>query len=209
MFTGLVEAVGRFKASLPLAEEGSRLVIECDKAILDQLKLGDSIALDGACTTVVKLNSESFEIEASPETLRKTIMGNYEVGSLVNLELPLKAGEELGGHFVTGHIDGTGEVSTLEKEGLSWIFHFSFSNAQWNDWLIEKGSIAVNGISLTVNTVKPNSFSVAIIPHTWEMTNIHKLTVGQAINLEFDMLGKYVAKLAEAHLSKRLKAASS
>jgi riboflavin synthase len=203
MFTGLVEATGECEANIPQAQEGCRFVIRCDSSILNQLTLGDSIALDGACTTVIALNPQSFEIEASPETLRKTIMGSYKAGRLINLELPLKAGEELGGHFVTGHVDGLGEVTAIEEEGLSWIFHFRFTNTQWNDWLIEKGSIAINGISLTVNDVKPNSFSVAIIPHTWDMTNIRKLVVGQAVNLEFDMLGKYVAKLAEAHLAKR------
>ena len=107
----------------------------------------------------------------------------------------------MGGHFVTGHVDGLGKVDSVEAEGMSWIFKLSFDNKEWNNWLIPKGSIAINGISLTVNAVRPNGFSVAIIPHTWEATTMSELQPGQAINLEFDMLGKYVAKLAAAHLN--------
>jgi riboflavin synthase len=210
MFTGLIEAMGTCKNQLVLPEGGSRLDIMAPLFMIQQLTLGASIAIDGVCTTAIDFSdslesgSETgfFTIEASPETLSKTTLSQLKPGHTVNLELPLKAGQPLGGHFVMGHVDGTGTLEAVEPDGLSWVLRFGFNTEEWNDWLLEKGSVAINGISLTVNKVLPNGFEVAIIPHTWQVTNLSQLTVGSSVNLEFDMLGKAAVKVMKDYAKK-------
>lgn len=196
MFTGLIQHIGQV-ASIEQNAAGATLTITIPTAMASLLKLGASVAIDGVCTTVTRFDESSFTLYASPETLSRTIMGHYSQGSEVNLELPLQAGGELGGHFVTGHVDGLATVSQVYKDGDSWRFDFSYSEPVWGSLLIEKGSVAINGISLTVNTVSHNGFSVAIIPHTMEATTLGVYTQGSQVNVEFDMLGKYVVRFLQ------------
>jgi riboflavin synthase len=203
MFTGLIQTMAPV-LNAEHSTQGTKLTVQVPPAYVGKLTLGASVALDGVCTTVVSFDDEQFVIEASPETLSKTTMGSYKAGQLLNLELPLSAGDPLGGHFVTGHVDGVGRLLSVTEEGLSWKLRFGFTELDWNAWLIEKGSVAVQGISLTVNEVFENGFAVAIIPHTWQETNLSQLAIGQAINLEFDMLGKYVVRLTQQTLLRQL-----
>lgn len=195
MFTGLIEEVGQVSA-IDTTMAGSRVTVSAG-AVLQDARLGDSIAVDGVCTTVVDLVEDTFVIEASPETLAKTTFGQLESGSRVNLERPLTPTSRLGGHFVTGHVDGTAAVISKEREGISWIYHFRLLDETLAPLLVPKGSVAVNGISLTVNTVKNQVFSVAIIPHTLEHTNIGDCELDTVVNIETDLLGKYVQRLLE------------
>lgn len=193
MFTGLIEEVGQV-LSVDQSAAGSRIAVGA-KMILADARQGDSIAVDGVCTTVVALTNESFCFEASPETLSKTTLAGCEVGTRVNLERPLKPTDRLGGHFVTGHVDGTALVISKIQDGLSWVYHFRVANPELAALLIPKGSVAVNGISLTVNEVQGNVFSVAIIPHTHAHTNIGDIEPDDRVNIEMDLLGKYVQRL--------------
>lgn len=193
MFTGLIEEVGRV-ASVQHRSEGSRLVVNA-KTVLHGVALGDSIAIDGVCTTVVAFDTQSFTIEASPETLSKTTFGRLQAGSAVNLERPLTPSSRIGGHYVTGHVDGLAKLLSKTPEGISLIVRFELENDDLAQYVVPKGSIAIAGISLTVNTVESRVFSVAIIPHTMSHTNLGQLAVGNPVNIETDLLGKYVKKL--------------
>ncbi len=193
MFTGLIEEVG-IVDSIETTESGSVLKIRA-RTVLEGLKTGDSLAIDGVCTTVVRFTPENFTIEASPETLSKTILGTLQPGSKVNLERPLTPTSRLGGHFVTGHVDGTALIISKEQDGMSWIYHFRLDSPELAPLLISKGSVTVNGISLTVNTVDKHIFSVAIIPHTLTHTNLGDYGPDSRVNIETDMLGKYVQRL--------------
>lgn len=194
MFTGLIEEVGTIAQIQPQDGGGKRLTVHA-QTILSDLGLGDSVAVDGTCTTVVARNDQGFEIEVSPETLSKTLFRYYREGDRVNLERPLLPTTRLGGHYVTGHVDGLGHLLERYEEGNSWIFRFALANAEFACLLVPKGSIAVNGISLTVNTVENDQFTVAIIPHTLAHTNLDTVTVGQPVNIETDLLGKYVQRI--------------
>ncbi len=193
MFTGLIEEIG-IVDSIQTTSAGSVLTIKA-QVVLEGVKKGDSLAIDGVCTTVVDFNNDGFTIEASPETLSKTILSSLEPGSRVNLERPLTPISRLGGHFVTGHIDGTALIISKEQDGMSWIYHFRLDNPALAPLLISKGSVAINGISLTVNTVDKLIFSVAIIPHTLAHTSLGDYEPDSQVNIETDMLGKYVQKL--------------
>jgi riboflavin synthase len=192
MFTGIIEEVGRVEA---LKKRGTSAVLEVRAArVLQAMQLGDSIAVNGVCLTVRRQSPESFQAELSEETLNRSSLGNLKKGSLVNLERPLLATSRLGGHFVQGHVDGVGKVLAIRSDGdfAVWKFLLPSSIARY---LVEKGSIAVDGISLTVAALTQGAFEVALIPHTLEHTNLRTRQIGDAVNLECDVLAKYVESM--------------
>ncbi len=199
MFTGLIEEVGSI-ASVSQNASGSRITVYA-RTVLENVKLGDSIAIDGACTTVVAFDAQGFTIEASPETLEKTNFSQFKPGFRVNLERPLTPSSRIGGHYVTGHIDGQAILRSRKQDGLSHIFAFELDSAELAEYVVSKGSIAVSGISLTVNQVQDRQFSVAIIPHTLSHTNLDERRPGDRVNIETDLLGKYVKKFLSASLN--------
>jgi riboflavin synthase len=190
MFTGLIEDVGQVRHVAPVPG-GTRLVVETRLA--PELGIGDSVATNGVCLTVVALDAATWTADVSPETLRVTALGGLKAGSLVNLERPLAVGARLGGHLVQGHVDGTGVVEAVRQDGDFWRVTVSFPEAL-APYFIEKGSVAVDGISLTVASLAPASFDVQIVPHTWTHTTLHAATPGTPVNLECDMIGKYVLR---------------
>jgi riboflavin synthase len=193
MFTGLVEDVGtvvradRRSDALVLAVRPSRIP-------LAELTIGESVCHDGACLTVTDIGRDSFSVLAGQETLNRTTLGGMRIGKKLNLERSLKVGDRLGGHWVTGHIDGTGELAARRDLGANLVLVMR-TPAPLLRHIVEKGSIAIAGVSLTVNAVDPETFSVAIIPHTREMTTLGELAVGDRINLETDILAKHLEKL--------------
>jgi riboflavin synthase len=193
MFTGLIESVGRIGA-VDAMPGGVRLRVGTDLA--SRLAPGDSLATSGVCLTIVEAGQDAVAMDVSPETLRVTTLGTLRAGSLVNLERPVRPDALMGGHFVQGHVDATGEVTAVVNEGEFWRFSFTYP-AHLAALLIPKGSIAVDGISLTVAALRSGEFDVQIIPHTWSHTNLHAVSRGDAVNLECDMLGKYVVRIAE------------
>jgi len=200
MFTGLVTDVGTVRK----AEERNGLVrFEVESGYpLDDIAMGASIMHSGVCLTVVDMGQGErgawFAVEAVPETLSKTVLGEWKAGSRVNLEQSLKLGDELGGHFVFGHVDGVGEVVSIEAEGQSWRLTIR-PPAAIARYFATKGSASVNGVSLTVAEALANGdFQLAIIPHTWEVTTLSELTPGAHVNLEIDMLARYVARMIGA-----------
>ncbi len=192
MFTGLVEGIGEV-ARITRMEEGLRLALT-PPFPASELSLGESVSVSGACLTVVAVSAAVFEVEVSPETLARTTLGLKKVKDKVNLERALKVGDRLGGHLVTGHVDGLGEVRE-RREGPNFFTLGIDFPAPLAPYIIEKGSIAVDGVSLTVNTVAGHRFSVYIIPHTAQKTTLAQLKAGDKVNLETDLIGKYVARL--------------
>lgn len=197
MFTGLVEEVGRVDAAAPF-ENGRRIRIAA-KRVLDDLAVGDSIAVDGVCQTVVALNGDAFEIEAIATTLGRTTLGSLRPGDDVNLERPLAAGARLGGHFVQGHVDGVGTVRRIQRRGEHVLVDVELPEVVAEVTVLH-GSIAIHGVSLTVNDLPaPDTVQVALIPHTWAHTNLRHLKPGSRVNLEGDLLGRHVV----AYLKRR------
>jgi riboflavin synthase len=193
MFTGLIEEVGAVSA-VESSAGGSRITVAAH-TILENVQLGDSIAVDGACMTVVAFDSQSFTFEASLESLSKTNLSTFKPGRGVNLEHPLTPISRIGGHYVTGHVDGMATLVSKEPQGNSIILTFEVDSRELAELFVPKGSVAVLGISLTVNTVEQNRFSVAIIPHTLTHTNLGDYQPGDRVNIETDLLGKYVRRL--------------
>jgi riboflavin synthase len=196
MFTGIIEEVGTVTAIEPLGSDraGKRLTIEAEMA--PELQVDQSVSINGACQTVVDVDADAstFAVDTIEETLRKTSFGYLDAGTPVNLERALQAGDRLDGHFVQGHVDTTGTVEAVEQEETDWLYTIRF-DPQYAAYLIPVGSIAVDGISLTVARLGDDTFTVAIIPHTYEETNVSSAwTEGAAVNLEFDLIGKYVAR---------------
>jgi len=189
MFTGLIEDVGKVGA-LRL-RKGSAVLTVNTRLPVANMPLGASIAVNGACLTVVKKRKGAFTVDVSPETLARTSLGALTVGSLVNLEQPMRLQERLGGHLVTGHVDGVGMVASIRKQGEFTIFSFRVPS-RLGSFLVAKGSVAVDGISLTVNDCRRDGFSVAIIPFTSRHTNLQGRRVGDKVNIETDLIGKYV-----------------
>jgi riboflavin synthase len=189
MFTGLIEDVGVIGA-LRL-QNGAALLTVKTKIPMGSMPLGASIAVNGACLTVVRKTRGAFTVDVSPETLRRTNLDRLVVGSLVNLEQPMRLQERLGGHLVSGHVDGVGTVAAIQKQGEFTLFRFRVS-AALGALLVSKGSVAVDGISLTVNECGKSQFSVAIIPFTLAHTNLRARRVGDKVNIENDLIGKYV-----------------
>jgi riboflavin synthase len=192
MFTGLIREVGEV-ISLDGSETGVRLVLAAPETSA-QATLGDSVSIDGVCLTVVGVGDGQLAFDAVPETLARSSLGTLDPGSRVNLEPALRAGDPLGGHYVQGHVDGVGTVRSVEPEGDGQRIWFDAEPAELR-YVVEKGSIAVQGTSLTVAAVDDNGFAVALIPHTLEATTLGSLTPGSAVNLEMDVLAKYVEKL--------------
>ncbi len=193
MFTGLIEHVGTVRA-LDAMEGGYRLLVEAGVAA--ELRPGDSIAVNGVCLTVVRADSASFETEIGPETARVTTLGGFRTGTLVNLERPMRPDGHMGGHFVLGHVDATGVLTAIVPEAEFWWITVTF-DASLAPYFIPKGSVAVDGISLTVASLRSSEFTVQIIPFTWEHTNLQASRAGDPVNLEVDVIGKYVVRVAE------------
>lgn len=192
MFTGLIETTGTLAATHERSE-GRTSVIRAPE-VAPELTLGESIAVDGCCLTVERVSGEAFEVFASPETLGRTTLAEKRPGSCVNLERSLALGDRLGGHLVTGHVDAMGVIESYESLGQSWRLVVRFPE-EMAPLVVEKGSIAVNGISLTTFEVNDETFTVAIIPETHERTTLHLYARGDRVNLEADLIGKYVARM--------------
>lgn len=193
MFTGLVEDVGHVVSATPQA--GVRaLVIRPDRLSAGELTVGDSIAVDGTCLTVTEVGEGTFAVTAVDETLRRTTLGGLEPGEQVNLERPMRLGDRLDGHLVQGHVDGTGELAERRESGDNLELTIA-APAGLMRYLVEKGSVTVDGVSLTVVRVTPKSFAIALIPHTRAATTLGDKPVGARINLEVDMIAKYVERL--------------
>ncbi len=188
MFTGIVEEVGTV-----VSLEGQRLTIAAGK-VLEDVKLGDSIAVNGACLTVVDFEATRFSVELAPETLKRTSFGSWVPGRQVNLERPLAVSDRLGGHIVQGHVDATGRITSLKPEGDCVIFRIA-SPKRLMPYIVEKGFVAVDGISLTVVKVGGSSFTLSVIPYTLVNTNLQSLGKGGRVNLEVDIVAKYVESL--------------
>ena len=191
MFTGIIETLGIVKE---IQKDGDNLHLTITSEITKELKIDQSVAHNGVCLTVVAIDNNDYIVTAIKETIDKTTLGEWQVGDLVNLERAMKLGDRLDGHIVQGHVDQTGVCKSVTEANGSWYFSFEY-DSKLNNITIEKGSITVNGVSLTVVNSQPNGFSVAIIPYTFEHTNFKTFKVGSKINLEFDVVGKYVARL--------------
>ena len=188
MFTGIVEEVG-----VVAKISGNAMTVRASK-VLEDVKLGDSISVNGACLTAVDFSKSEFSVDLSPETMRRTTLGQLSVGGPVNLERALLASDRMGGHIVQGHVDGTGRVMSIKTDGDSIVFRIRVPK-RLNRYIVEKGFVAVDGISLTVVKRGASSFTLAVIPYTLENTNLSAVSVGDRVNLEADILAKYVESL--------------
>ncbi len=195
MFTGIIEHLGTID-SLKLHAEGGRLTIHTP-TVAPHLAIANSIAVDGCCLTVVELEGERFSTDLSTETIRKTSISGWKQGTRVNLEQPMTAGKEFGGHFVLGHVDTIGRVMRLDPEGDNWWYGIEIPES-FAKYIVPQGSIAIDGISLTVARWNGRVAEIAIIPFTYKQTNIQSKKIGDAVNLEGDVLGKYVERYLEA-----------
>mgnify|MGYP006155582071 CR=1 FL=1 len=193
MFTGIIEGLGEIAT---VTKSYTNINFTIKSSLSNELKIDQSLSHNGVCLTVVSVSENCYSVTAINETLVKTNLKNLKPGSFVNLERSMKINGRLDGHIVQGHVDQTGVCTEIENVNGSWIFSFDFKPDQKNI-TIEKGSITINGVSLTVINSNKNSFSVAIIPYTYENTNFCKLVKGEIVNLEFDILGKYIAKMYE------------
>ncbi|MDE7105268.1 MAG: riboflavin synthase [Ruminococcus sp.] len=192
MFTGIIEEVGTVKA-IQRSGNNSFIRIQADK-ILSDVHLGDSIAVNGVCLTVTKFDGSIFQADVMNETLSRSSLGSLKTGSIVNLERAMSANGRFGGHIVSGHIDGTGNIINIKNDGIA-IWYTIKANNNIMRYIVEKGSVAIDGISLTVAEVGKNNFSVSIIPHTSGQTILSSKKVGDIVNLENDIIGKYIEKL--------------
>jgi riboflavin synthase len=199
MFTGIIESFGTIK-QIRTSGEGKILHIGCDLDLSDS-KIGDSIAVNGACLTAVSMETNGFKVDMAPETVERTTFKSLSMGSRVNIERALKLSDRIDGHLVSGHIDGTGVISSIIKKSNAVIILIDVSNQLGSD-MIEKGSVAIDGISLTINRCSDKNFEVSIIPHTANITTIGLKRVGDRVNIETDMLGKYVKKILKGTVSK-------
>lgn len=195
MFTGIIEAFGKV---VNLKKDQENLNLRLDSPLTRELKIDQSLAHNGVCLTVVDTSGDQYTVTAIQETLEKTNLGKLKIGDLVNLERAMMMNSRLDGHIVQGHVDQTGFCSEIDFRQGSWFFEFEYDQHQKNI-TIEKGSICVNGVSLTVVKSSLNKFSVAIIPYTYDHTNFHQIQKGDAVNIEFDMIGKYISKLYDLH----------
>lgn len=191
MFTGIIETLGTIQE---IHKEKDNLHVTIDSTITPELQIDQSVAHNGICLTVVVIKDNSYTVTAIKETIQKTNLGNWKTGDLVNLERAMKLGDRLDGHIVQGHVDQTGICIDTKETNGSWQYTFEYDETL-NNITIEKGSITVNGVSLTVVNSKKNQFSVAIIPYTHEHTNFNTFKIGTKVNLEFDVIGKYVSRL--------------
>ena len=187
MFTGIIEEVGKVST---ITDE--KIIISA-QTVLNETKIGDSIAVNGVCLTVTKINTNSFEADISPETMKVTSLGNVKTGSAVNLERAMRADGRFGGHIVSGHIDGLGKGKSILKENDFYKISIELP-IELTKYSVKKGSISIDGISLTIADIKDNIITVAVIPHTFRNTNLQNLRIGDFVNIETDILGKYVEK---------------
>ena len=190
MFTGIIENIALVKE---IKKDGDNLIFTFESDLASQLKIDQSISHNGICLTVVNIIDNTYSVVAIKETVLKSSIKNWKVGDKVNLERAMKIGNRLDGHIVQGHVDQVGVCEKISEELGSWYFTFKYEKS--DNITIEKGSIAINGISLTVVDSQTNKFSVAIIPYTYNHTNFKNLNIGDTVNLEFDMVGKYISKL--------------
>ena len=195
MFTGIIEAPGELTA---LVREGDNVHFTVASPISGELKIDQSLAHDGVCLTVVELGAGTHTVTAIRETMDRTRLGDCTVGQRVNLERAMQAGARLDGHIVQGHVDGVGECLSVEEAGGSWYYEFRYSPTP-EHLLVDKGSVCINGVSLTVVEPTGDTFKVAIIPYTHEHTNFRELRAGDRVNLEFDIIGKYIARQMAAY----------
>ena len=194
MFTGLIADLGDVTA---LHDDGDGVTLEIGTRLAGELGEGDSIAVNGVCLTATEVGDGSFAAQAMRETLERSSLGALEVGARVNLELPLRAADRLGGHVVQGHVDGTGTVRELREQGFARVLRIE-SEPVLSRYLVEKGSVAVDGVSLTVSALHDDGFEVSLIPETLQRTNLGEAAVGDMVNLEVDVLAKHVERLLEA-----------
>jgi riboflavin synthase len=194
MFTGIVETMGQVRG-VQASGQGMRVVIDRGGLSLDDVKVGDSISVNGCCLTVVQLEPDAFHVDVSQETLSATT--GFAHGEAVNLEKALQLGDRLGGHLVTGHVDARADVTRLERIGESWLVELRVP-ALLKQYIARKGSVTLNGVSLTVNRVDDDRFEVNLIPHTMQVTNLKHLRPGAHVNLEVDLLARYLERLAAA-----------
>lgn len=193
MFTGLVQSLGTVRTAAADGH-GGRLLTVHEPAIAPDLALGESVAVNGCCLTVVRSDAATFDFQVGPETVQRTTLGTLQPGSRVNLERALRVGDRIGGHFVTGHVDCVGKVLSRTKDGEWETVWFEY-HPDFDDLLVVKGSVAIDGVSLTLVAVEPTKFSVMLIPHTLANTTLGAKQVGDPVNLEFDLLAKHVQKL--------------
>ena len=191
MFTGIIETLGTVKN---IVKEQGNVHLTIESSITKELKVDQSVAHNGVCLTVVNINNNEYTVTAIKETLDKTNIGQLKTSGIVNLERAMKLGDRLDGHIVQGHVDETGICKSVKDENGSTVYTFEYISNK-NNVTIEKGSITINGVSLTVVNSTKSGFSVAIIPYTWENTTFKTLQVGDTVNLEFDVIGKYIARL--------------
>jgi len=190
MFTGIIETTGTIKS---ISKEENNLHFTINASFTKQLKVDQSVSHNGVCLTVVEINDNDYVVTAIEETLKKTNLNKLVVGNRVNLERCTKVGDRLDGHIVQGHVDGLAECINVLEKGGSWEFTFS-GNQQVEKLTVNKGSISINGVSLTIVETKNNQFSVAIIPYTYKHTNFNEIRIGDKVNIEYDIIGKYVMK---------------
>lgn len=193
MFTGIIESLGIVKN---IVKEGENLHVTIESNFTNELKIDQSVAHNGVCLTIVNIKEKEYTVTAIKETIEKSNFKHLKIGDVINLERAMILGARLDGHIVQGHVDQTATCTSVIEENGSWVYSFEYDTT-YNNVTIEKGSITINGTSLTVVNSKKNSFSVAIIPYTYENTNFHTFKIGTVVNLEFDVIGKYVARLLE------------
>jgi riboflavin synthase len=195
MFTGIIEEIGKIETVIK-SEKSARITIKAHK-ILEDVKLGDSICTNGVCLTVNSFNSGKFTVDVMAETMRRSNLRNISIGTEINLERALKASDRLGGHMVSGHIDGTGTIKSFEEEDNA-VWLTIEASPDILKYIVQKGSIAIDGVSLTVAYIDDKVFKVSIIPHTKDVTTLLRKKVGEIVNLECDMIGKYIEKFLSA-----------
>ncbi|HMD56990.1 MAG TPA: riboflavin synthase [Solirubrobacteraceae bacterium] len=193
MFTGLIGGVGRVRA---LARDRDGAVLTIESPLAAELRQGDSVAVNGVCLTATAVAPSAFDAQAMHETLARSSLGALEEGSTVNLELPLRPADRLGGHFVQGHVDGTGVVRAVREEGFARVLEVAVEEPL-ERYLVEKGSVALDGVSLTVSSLLPGAFAVSLIPETLERTNLGGVGAGAVVNVEVDVLAKHIERLLE------------
>lgn len=199
MFTGLVEEIGEVKSA---RLSGGNLILEIEAPGLSpQIRPGDSVNINGACQTAVEIDDHGFIVNTIAESLGKTNLGELRQGNNVNLELALRPDSRLGGHLVSGHIDCTGKLTSIRQIAGSWELEIAYPE-EFSELVVPKGAIAINGVSLTITLSKPGKFGVSIIPHTWEMTNFPHMKQGDKVNLEFDLIGKYIQNMIKPYKNK-------
>ncbi|PRY87185.1 riboflavin synthase [Mongoliibacter ruber] len=195
MFTGIIETLGTVES---IEKDGTNVHFDISSSLTNDLKIDQSVAHNGVCLTVVAVDDDVYRVTAIDETLQKTNLKNWDVGKKINIERCMPASGRFDGHIVQGHVDQTGRVESISNQDGSWLFDFSFDPSKGNV-TVEKGSITINGTSLTCFNSKNGKFTVAIIPYTYENTNFHELQVGDEVNLEFDIVGKYIQRIIRGY----------